>query len=227
MAVWGIRISAIALLAALSLTLAVLLPGGSSERADAAAAPKVPTQARYLLRLTDLPPGYRLAVSAEFLSVGGVRCAPIEPADPRPQLKRFVRRAPRGCMALYGDTFRSPGPGPEPALVGTGVMRLKSVAAAEEGLDLAPQLISHAINDELPAEVPAPAQVGERTRIFHWSYPGLFGEELATFLVWRWGGAVAAIFTAGGEAAANDAVALGLAQRQQRHLEEPEPFSPA
>ncbi|HZO05537.1 MAG TPA: hypothetical protein VFB52_04060, partial [Solirubrobacterales bacterium] len=68
---------------------------------------------------------------------------------------------------------------------------------------------------------------GERTRLFHWSYPGLFDEERATFLVWRQGGAVAAVFAAGGDGAANDATALALAQRQQHHLEEPEPFSPA
>lgn len=225
---WGIRFSAIVLLAALSLTLAVLLPGGSSERADAAAAPKVPTQVRFLLRLTDLPPGYRHASSAEFLAAG-FRCALIKPSDPRPQLERFLRRAPAGCMMFYGRTFRGPGPGPAPALVGSGVMRLKSVAAAEEGIDLAPQLISHAIGDELPVEAPSPAQVGERTRVFHWTYPAILSEddEPATFLVWRWGSAAAAIFVTGADPAANDAAALALAQRQQRHLEEPEPFSVA
>src|SRR5262245_34137217 len=106
---WGIRISAIALLAAVSSALAVLLLGGSSVRADAdAAAQKFPTQARYLLRLTDLPHGYNpTSGTVEFNTPTG--CAAVAPSNPQPELARFLQRGPRGCAFLYLRSYRVPG----------------------------------------------------------------------------------------------------------------------
>ncbi|MEZ5076343.1 MAG: hypothetical protein R2725_02755 [Solirubrobacterales bacterium] len=191
---------------------------------------KYPVQLRSLLRLTDLPPGYRVFDGSPESGLGGLWCARVEPADPEPALERFIAgQSPRGCLALFLRSYRVPETGPAPLVVGSGAMRLGSAAAAEEGLDVAPQLISHAIGDELPAEASAAPPVGDRARLFHLPPAYLFSarEEAASFLVWRSGSGLGAIFVAGPDPGANDRSALVFAERQQRHLEQPDPFSPA
>jgi hypothetical protein len=183
-----------------------------------------------VLRLRDLPLGYVFSGGSPLVNLSRIRCDRVDPADPQPQLARFLeRRAPAGCITLYQRSYRVPGGRPEPLVTGSGALRLGSVSAAEEGLAVSQQLISHALDDELPEEVAPAATIGEATRLFHWRHDDIFSEdeESCSFLVWRSGGTVAAVFVAGGSAAANDRAATELARRQQRRMEAPTRFKRA
>lgn len=185
---------------------------------------------RMLLRLHDLPLGYRTAYGSPEFSLGGFQCHSVEPANAQPSLGTFLDRyRPYGCLALYMRLFRVPSAQPAPLVIGSGAIATKSVEEAEAALAISPELISHAIGDELPEEVPAPTAIGDASRLFHWDHPDLFvrGKSASSFLVWRSGNAVAAIFVAGSSAEANDRAAFELGARQQRHLEVPTPYTAA
>lgn len=156
-------------------------------------------------------------------------CDSISPANPQPGLAAYLARdSPTGCFAVYFRSFHIPGAKPQPLAIGSGAMEAGSVEGAAGGLAVAPELLSHLIADQLPDELPAPKTVGDETRLFHWRHPSLFEPKersSASFLVWRSGPVVAAIFTAGGRPAANDSAALQLARRQQARIESPKPFA--
>jgi hypothetical protein len=215
-------------LAALAALLAWQVPGGAGP-AQAAAPKPPPTDAlEVILRLGDLPLGYVVIDGSPVARVGGLMCDRIDPANAQPQLDDFLtRNKPAGCLALYYRTYRIAGAQPEPLVVGTGAMRLASAEAAAEGLAVAPQLLSHTLNDELPEEVPATSVVGDASRLFHWRHGELFGEgeEDVSFFIWRAGAVDAAVMVAGGAPAANDRAAVELAQRQQARIEHPSPVS--
>ncbi|HYG96029.1 MAG TPA: hypothetical protein VD741_02880 [Solirubrobacterales bacterium] len=216
-----------------------LAAGLASSRApeDAGASPSAGPSAatpvlakRLLLRLHDLPLGYRLlnfsSPEQPFRFFG---CTRLVPADPRPRLASFLRRyEPRGCMAVYLRLFEISGGGPAPFLVGSAAADLGSVKAAEAGLSVSRELIAHLTDDEMPEEVQPPETVGDATRLFRWRENGLLSQEEAlTIVVWRWGSSVAVVITSDERAAAADSEALELARRQQRHLEAPTPYTAA
>lgn len=183
-----------------------------------------------LLRLKDLPLGYRLlnfGPSPEYRAQP-FTCSAVEPANSQPGLAAFLRRySPFGCYAIYYRSFRAPDTTPASLAVGTGTMVAGSVEGAEAGFALAPELLSHLIGDELPEEVAPPTSIGDATRLFHWRHPPLFKSKErpdSSFIVWRFGGVVAAVFATGGTAAANDRAVLELAQLQQQRVESPVPF---
>lgn len=203
----------------------------SAGRAEAAAPKPPPADAlELILPLGDLPLGYEVIDGFPETQLGGLMCDRIDPANTQPRLDDFLtRNKPAGCLSLYYRTYRVPGAGREPPFVGTGAMRLASPEAAAAGLAVAPQLLSHTLNDELPEEAAPPAIVGEATRLFHWPHAQLLGEEeeTVTFLVWRSGPVDAAIFVSGASTAADDAAAVELAQRQQTLIEHPVPADPS
>lgn len=183
-----------------------------------------------LLRLRDLPPGYRLLKSGgvEF-PFSSIECDSIEPADPRPRLAAFLARySPAGCLALYYRLYRVPGSGPAPLVAGTGALDAGSIEAAEAGLAVSRELLSHLLGDELPREVQPPAIVGDASRLYRWD-DGLFWptENPGSFLVWRSGNVVASVFVAGSRATPTGRIAVELAQLQQRRIEAPTPYTPA
>jgi hypothetical protein len=180
-----------------------------------------------LLRFKDLPLGYRLlnfgpspAYRAQPLT-----CSAIDPANSQPALADFIRRhSPVGCYAIYYRSFHVSGNRPAALAVGSGAMVMDSVEGAEAGLAVAPELLSHLIGDELPEEVEASETIGDASRLFHWQHPGLFKARErpdASFLVWRSGSVVAAVFATDGTVEANDRVVQELAQLQQRRIEAP------
>lgn len=182
-----------------------------------------------LLRLHDLPLGYRWAGGFVEFSIP-MGCHPIEPAGAQPRLAAFLARySPTGCMALYTRLFRLDGEQPAPLAVGTGAIDAGSVKGAEAGLAVSRELLSHLLGDELPTEVLPPMAIGGATRLFHWEHGGLFAkdEHSSSFLVWRSGGIVASIFVGGGSAASNDREAVELARLQQARIEAPSPYTPA
>lgn len=182
-----------------------------------------------LLRLHDLPLGYRISGGSPLFPAG-LKCNSLRPADPQPALELFLKRnAPAGCLGLYSRIYRVAGSGPAPKFVGTAAIRLTSTAAAEEGLSVAPLLISHATADELPEEAPPPATVGDAARLFHWRHAGIFSgeEESTSWFVWRSQSTVALTFVAGGRPRADDRIATELAAIQQRRVAAPTPYLPA
>ncbi|HVY79084.1 MAG TPA: hypothetical protein VG898_11310 [Solirubrobacterales bacterium] len=182
-----------------------------------------------LLRFRDLPLGYRLlnfGPSPEYRAQP-LTCGAIDPANPQPGLADFLRHySPTGCYAIYYRSFHVPGTKPAALAVGSGAMVTDSIEGAEAGLAIAPELLSHLLGDELPEEVEAGTTIGDATRLFHWQHPALFKASerpSASFLVWRSGAVVAAVFATDGTVDANDRAVRELAQLQQRRIEAPVP----
>ena len=213
--------------------IALALLAGDLGRATASKDPSPPAGSAaqdLLLRLHDLPPGYLLfGPSLIEFPLSGIDCESLEPAEPRPRLATFLAQySPAGCLALYQRLFRVPGAGPAPLAVGTGALDAGSVEGAEAGLAVSRELLSHLLGDELPREVRPPATVGDASRLYRWDQGDLFepDEGSSTFMVWRSGSVVAAIFVAGGRAGANGTIAVELARRQQQRIETRTPYTP-
>jgi hypothetical protein len=183
-----------------------------------------------LLRLHDLPPGYiGNLVSAETGSLD--QCDYLHPAEPQPMLAAFIDRySPKGCFGIYVRLYRVPGSPPAPPVVGTGALDAGSVEAAEAGLAVAPELISHITQDLVPEEVAPTEIVGDATRLLHWQkVPSLFkpGPSSGSFLAWRSGSVLATVFVDGFRLAADDRIAAELAHIQQSRIEHPTPYTAA
>jgi hypothetical protein len=216
------------LAAAISLLTAIAATSILSGAAATPRSPEDPTE-RLALRLHDLPLGY-----FPFVPEGRdseLICEPLDPADPQPVLASFIRRfSPEGCMGIYLRFYRVPGLGPSAEMVGTAALEAGSVAAAEAGLAIAPEILSHITEDEMPKEIATTAAVGDATRLFHWLHvPSFFGraERTGAFLVWRSGDVLATVFASAGSLEASDRIAEELARRQQAHIEDPTPYTRA
>jgi len=180
-----------------------------------------------VLRLHDLPLGYYLLDFSEGAEQP-FDCEELRPADPGLRLKSFVRRfAPRGCLGLYLRAYRIPGTA-SATVVGTGAMGAGSAEAAQIGLELAPNLLAKLAEERLE-EVPPAQIVGDATRLFHWKHaPAFFhSTHLGSFLVWRSGNALAAVFASAGSLATSDRIVTELAERQQIHVANPTPYTRA
>lgn len=216
---------------AIALTLVILIGAASAlKAAGPESAPGENAALARLLRFKDLPLGYRLlsfGPSPEY-PAQSLTCGAIDPANSQPDLTAFVRRySPLGCYAIYYRSFHVPETHPAALAVGSGAMVMDSIEGAKAGLAVAPELLSHLIGNELPEEVEAGATIGDATRLFHWKHPGLFKARerpSASFLVWRSGSVVAAVFATDGTMEANDRAVRELAQLQQQRIEAPAPI---
>src|SRR3954454_11985145 len=183
-----------------------------------------------LLRLHDLPPGH-IAHLASAETGPLDQCDYLHPAEPQPKLAAFVDRySPKGCFGIYVRLYEVPGSRPAPPVVGTGVLDAGSVEAAEAGLAVAPELISHITEDLVPEEVAPTETIGDSTRLLHWKkVPSLFrpGYSSGSFLVWRSGSVLATMFVDGFRLAADDRIAAELARVQQARIEQPTPYTAA
>lgn len=224
-----VAVAAAVLAIAFGLASTRALDGASAAPAatPSAAAPNLAK--RLLLRLHDLPLGYLLLDIGSPDSIPLFGCSRLVPADPRPRLASFLEQySPRGCMTVYLRIFRVPGGGFAPLLVGSASAELGSVEAAEAGMTTSRELLAHLTGDELPREVPPPVTIGEETRLFHSREGGVFSyDETTSIVVWRWGGSVGLVVVPGNGRSPNDAAAIELARRQQKHLEAPTPYTPA
>jgi hypothetical protein len=216
-----------ALMAILGLLAVMILRGAD------AAPPREQKQAavQRLLRLADVGPGHFFLVIPEEGSdrpPPKLLCGRVDPADQERKLKQFLDRHPvGGCFTTYATFFPVEG---DPAyhVVGSGALDTGSPTVAAAGMTVAPQLLSHMFNDELPMAVPASQTVGDETRLFRIAYFPIFGDEHpnASLLAWRSGGVLAAIFVQGGEAT-NDREAVEFARVQQQRIENPTPYTKA
>jgi hypothetical protein len=231
----GRRLPWVAAAAVGLILLFVAVLGGASASSEAQQGGEAPsTQALgRLLRLHDLPLGYLVLRTAYTeITLPSIGCEEIDPAEPQPRLAKFLDRySPSGCLAIYARLFRVPGQGPYPMLAATGAVELGSVEAAEMGLAVSRELLSHLLEDKPPTEVPPPEVVGDASRIFRWEEGSLFGggpdEEPGSFLVWRSGNVVAVTFVAGYRFPHSEQAVVELARLQQEHLETPTPYTRA
>ena len=178
-----------------------------------------------VLRLHDLPLGYFLLDFSEGAEVQFI-CEPIRPFKSTPALTRFVRRfSPEGCMGLYLRAYRVPGAASSP-VVGTGALDAGSLEAAEAGFAISGDILNALVENERLQEVTPAATIGDATRLFHWKrVPRSFRNgHLGSFLVWRSGQALAAVFATAGTLEVSDRIVEQLAQRQQAHIESPTPY---
>lgn len=182
-----------------------------------------------LLRLHDLQPGYSFFIAPNEGSdelPPKIFCGRVKPADQQRKLKAFLDEHPiGGCFTAYVRFFPV-GESRAGQFVGSGAVATPSPTVAMAGMAVAPQLLSHMFNDELPEEVPAPMTIGDETRLFHVPDFPIFLEEdsPSTLVAWRSGRVLAAVFVQGGDDEANDREAITLAQSQQRQIEEPTPY---
>jgi len=182
-----------------------------------------------LLRLHDLDPGYSFFIAPNEGSEElppKIFCGRVEPADQERKLKEFLDAHPiGGCFTAYVRFFPV-GDSQAGQFVGSAAVATASPGVAIAGMAVAPQLLSHMFNDELPEEVPAAAAIGDETRLFHIPDFPIFLEEdsPSTLVAWRSGRVLATVFVQGGDDEANDREALALAQSQQRRIEAPTPY---
>jgi hypothetical protein len=103
-----------------------------------------------------------------------------------------------------------------------------SEAAADAGFELAPNLLVKLTGERLE-EVPPAQTVGDATRLFHWKRaPTYFrNSHFGSFLVWRSGDVLAAVFASAGSLETSDRIAAELAERQQVHVANPTPYTRA
>lgn len=194
----------------------------------AATRPRTIHQSDLILRLNDLPLGY---LNVELSEEQGERifCAPLtHPDDTPPRMAKFVARFhPKGCVGAYYRLYIAPGQPPGPALVGTGVLDLRSDKAADAAWAVVPELLGRLKNDHPPREVRPTETVGSSTRLFHTNDPPhiypFYGKAgpTASFLVWRSGNTLAVVMAVGQSFAEDDRAAVELARRQQAHIRRP------
>lgn len=197
--------------------------------AGAAADPRSPEDPaeRLVLRLHDLPHGY-FPLTPEGSDFEFI-CEPLDPSEPKPALARFVRHfSPDGCVGIYPRFYRVPGAASSP-VVGTGALDAGSLEAAEAGFAVSGDILNALVENERLREVTPAATVGDATRLFHWKHvPHFFlNSHLGSFLVWRSGQTLAAVFATAGSLQVSDGIAEELAQRQQAHIETPTPYTRA
>lgn len=203
---------------------------GASSEVKGEGAPSTKALSR-LLRLHDLPLGYLILRTAYTeITLPSIGCEEIDPAEPQPRLAEFLDRySPDGCLAIYVRLFRVPGQGPYPVMAASGAVELESVEAAEMGLTVSRELLSHLLEDKPPTEVSPSEVVGDASRLFRWEEGSLFGpnEEPSSFLVWRSGNVVAVTFVAGYRFPSSEQAVVELARLQQKHLETSTPYTRA
>jgi hypothetical protein len=211
-----------------SLALALLLPG--SDAGAETPNPKWKQAAvQRLLRLHDLDPGYSFFIAPSEGSEKPppkIFCSRIEPADQQQKLKEFLDAHPIGGCSTGYVRFFPVGDSQAGQFVGSGAAAAPSPGVAMAGMAVAPQLLSHMFDDEIPAEVPAPETIGDETRLFHIPDFPIFleGESPSSLVAWRSGRVLAAVFVQGGDVEANDREALALAHGQQNRIEAPTPY---
>jgi hypothetical protein len=189
-----------------------------------AAAPKGPTgelvagAEERVLRLGDLPPGYQIGDDSA--------CGPLDPeGGSRADVKWVVRYWPEGCTFQYERLFRVPGLEPDPPLVEAQVTVTPNEPAAKTGFKLVTTEIAGKGNGYRGVRS-APA-IGDDARLFRSDNVNVGGRPSrhGSLLAWREGKLIASVLVAGLAPAANDRIALRLAQVQQGRIEAPAPYT--
>lgn len=183
------------------------------------AATPAPGPRQMLLRLHELPPGYLVGDDSGCGGLG-IEDAPAE-------LAAFVLKyRPWGCSFEYERLYRLPGRKPYPPLVESMAFVVPTAEAANEGFELAPQLIAYKAGIRRSDEVAPPESIGDATRWFHTNdalVDGRTGRQ-GSIAAWRFGRVLAFLVAAGKPQVDDDRIALQLARLQHSHVERPMPY---
>lgn len=212
----AIRRRALPLFASLAFLLTVSAAGASSGPSGTLVAGAEETA----LRLHDLPPGYRIGDDSG--------CGPWDPEGASPQVVKFILRYwPEGCSFQYERLFQVPGPETAP-LVESESTAFPSAQSAGRGFELLTDGNGKDPESNPKEILPAP-MLGESARFFHSHDVLVEGKPRrpGSILIWRQGTLVSVLLVAGRAPAANDRIALRLAQLQQARVESPTPYTEA
>jgi hypothetical protein len=173
-----------------------------------------------VLRLHDLPPGYRVS--------GNSGCVAFHPTgfrSFRAYDRWVIEDRPEGCEFEYERRFRVPGDAPAPPRVRGETINTPSDEAAAKGFRILFRLITRLTKWKSRGTVSL-EPAGPTANLFH--VDGFdAGNSPGSLLIWRQGKLLAAV-EAGGLATGNDdRAALHYAQIQQRRLEFPSPYTEA
>jgi hypothetical protein len=179
-----------------------------------------------VLRLHDLPPGYRIGDDSS--------CGPLIPAEDRGTRDRAVKRFfrwvtrywPEGCSYEYEQVFKVPKLGPAPPLVEAGTINTPSEAAAASGLGLIAPILDPAIRRDGTVAI---SPNGPRALLLRSRDELVAGKKgrAVTYLLWRSGRLIASVEAAGASPRRNDRAALHFARIEQGRLRAPTPYTEA
>lgn len=179
-----------------------------------------------VLRLPDLPPGYRFGNDSP--------CRPLEPLPARISTNRLERRYSKWivkyraivCNEEFEQVFKVPGRGPEPPQVEAAIISTPSEEASASGFELLTALVTRSEEDAGTVPIPPsgiPARLTRSEDAVDESRTDLPG----SFLYWRHGKLIAMVGAAGLDPGRNDQAALHFAQIQQQRMEAPTPYTEA
>ncbi len=170
-----------------------------------------------VLRLHDLPPGYRVSDVS--------RCVAFHPTGFQ-GLRTYDRwvtaNQPEGCEFAYERLFRVPGDAPAPPWVKGEITNTPSDKAAAQGFRIFFRLILRFTKWESRGTVSL-GPGGPTANLFHADA----GNGPGSVLIWRQGKLLAFLEASGLATEGDDSAALYYAQIQQRRLESPSPYTEA
>lgn len=173
-----------------------------------------------VLRLQDLPPGYRVSGDS-----GCVAYDPIGFRGFRAYGKWVIEDWPEGCEFEYERLFRVPGVAPAPPRVKGETVNTPSDKSAAKGFRILFRLVLRLTKWENRGTVSL-GPAGPTANLFHTNGDDA-GNNPGSLLIWRQGKLLAALEASGLTTADDDSAALHYAQIQQRRLESPSPYTEA
>lgn len=180
-----------------------------------------------VLRLHELPPGYRVGDDSG--------CGPLGPLEG--DSTRLTRRYeswvfkywPEGCIYEYEQVFAVPGLGPAPPLVEAQTLNMPSETAVAGGLKLYTAILNRFKAEGRRRKTVSLAPSGTSAVLIRLKNELVEGKihQPATLLFWRFGKLISYAEAAGMNPRDNDSAALRFAQLQQERLEHPSPYTEA
>lgn len=188
--------------------------GGSNKPAG------VTDPAQLVLRLTDLPDGYRVGDDSG--------CGPLDVEGASPSLAHVaLAYRPNGCTMQFERVYRTTPAGEDPPLVESVAFVFDTSEEAQVGFGAGDALVRYVTGEDELREAGASGELGEQTRWFatrdalvagHPGHPGFA-------VLWRSGRVVATVFVAGISGPTGERATLSLGKKQLATIQSPSPVT--
>jgi hypothetical protein len=203
---------------ALGLVVALaLLAAPAAEGAAGPSGKLIASAEEAVLRLHDLPPGYRVGGESGCKSVEPSGIAKLHALD-----SWIAKSRPAACDFEYDRRFQVPGSAPAPPFIDADIIATRSAEDAAAGVRTLQRLIRQ-VTKYRPQETVSIVPGGPTATLFR-RKAGPGNEAL---LLWQYGKLIAAIEVSEASLHSSDDTAIYYAQVQQRHLESPSPYTEA
>jgi hypothetical protein len=172
-----------------------------------------------VLRLHDLPPGYRIGDDSG--------CGPLGIEGASPEMASFVEANwPEGCVFQYERLFRAIPQIASPPLVTGIALELADEDGAKAGTRVAPDILAFLTGATEFTEVAKPAELGEEAWLFHTHDALVEGRahRPGVAMFWRDGSHLAAVYLAGRPPASAERMVMRFAYVEQTRVEHPSPY---